>query len=237
MRTANQDRFACEALSDNLAYGILCDGMGGENGGGVAADVAISFAEDMLRRELREDMSEVSLRAVLSSAIAGANAMVYEQALKDESLSGMGTTMILAVLLHSTLYIASVGDSRVYLFSPDGQRQLTRDHTIVQMLVDMGEISEEDAKVHPKRHYITRAVGVSATVEADFLVESMVETDIALLCSDGLYTYLDEGVTYAFLRQCLANGSAQPLIELSNAHGGADNITAVLIAEESTASA
>jgi protein phosphatase len=233
MRTTNQDRFACGALSDALAYGILCDGMGGENGGGVAADVAISFAEDMLRRELREDMSEVSLRAVLSSAIAGANAMIYEQALKDESLAGMGTTMILAVLLHNTLYIASVGDSRVYLFSPDSYRQLTKDHTIVQRLVDIGEISEADAKVHPKRHYITRAVGVSATVEADFLVESMGERDIALLCSDGLYTYLDEGVTYALLRQCLANGSAQPLIELSNAHGGADNITAVLIAEES----
>jgi protein phosphatase len=98
------------------------------------------------------------------------------------------------------------------------------------MLVDIGEISEEDAKVHPKRHYITRAVGVSATVEADFLVENIGEGDIALLCSDGLYTYLDAGVTYALLRQCLENDSAQPLIELSNAQGGADNITAVLMA-------
>lgn len=230
MRTANQDRFACGAISDTMIYGVLCDGMGGENGGGVAAEVAVNIAADMLKRDLREDMGEISLRAVLSSAIAGANAAVFDKAQKDPDLAGMGTTMILAVLLEQTLYVASVGDSRVYVLSQEGRRQLTKDHTVVQMLVDIGEITEEDARVHPKRHYITRAVGVSSTAEPDFLVETLEEGEIVLVCSDGLYTYMDPGVTYGLLARCMEEGTAQPLIDLANAGGGSDNITAIVMA-------
>ena len=229
LRAANQDGFACEVLADNMLFGVLCDGMGGENGGGVASELAVKLAANMLRQDLRADMSEVSLRLVLSSVIAGANAVIYEQAQKDTELAGMGTTMILAVLLNHTLYIAYVGDSRVYVVSPTENRQLTRDHTIVQMLVDMGEITEEDAKTHPKRHFITRAVGVSSSVEPDFLVEVLAEDDVVLLCSDGLYNYMDAGVTYPLLQDCGTAESAQPLITLANNNGGSDNITALLI--------
>ena len=229
MRTANQDGFACAVLSDNLLFGVLCDGMGGENGGGVASELAVRMAANMLRRDLRPDMGEVSLRLVLSSVIAGANTIIYEQAQKDAELSGMGTTMILAVLLNNTLYVAYVGDSRVYIVSPEESRQLTHDHTIVQMLVDMGEITEEDAKSHPKRHFITRAVGVSPSVEPDFLVETLSEGEIVLLCSDGLYNYMDAGIPYRLMQDCGTADSAQPLITLANSNGGSDNITAVLI--------
>jgi protein phosphatase len=215
-----------------MAFGILCDGMGGANGGEVAAQMAVEFAANMLRRELREDMSEVSLRSVLSSAIAGANALVYDKSQKDESLAGMGTTILVAVHMDETLYVASVGDSRVYLFTPEKCVQLTKDHTVVQMLVDIGEISEEDAKRHPKRHYVTRIVGVFGTAEPDFFVERLRDGEIALLCSDGLYPYLDPGVTFDLLNRCVDSGSAQPLIDVALSAGTTDNITAVIMATE-----
>lgn len=230
VRAANQDGFACGTISESMLYGVLCDGMGGENGGGVAAEMAVAFATEMLTRDLREDMSELSLRSVLSSAIAGANALVYDRAQKDESLSGMGTTIVVAVALRETLYIAYVGDSRAYLIAPQGEKQLTRDHTIVQMLVDNGEISEEDARVHPQRHYITRAVGVAPAVEPDFLVETMAEGETVLLCSDGLYNYMEPGAIHPMLQMCIAEKSAQPLIDFANAMGGADNVTAIVMA-------
>jgi len=213
-----------------MAFGILCDGLGGENGGEIASQTAVQFTADMLKRELKEDMSELSLRSVLSSAIAGANAIIFDKASKDESLAGMSTTMLIAVHMGGLLYVASVGDSRVYIVGPEQRRQLTKDHTVVQMLVDIGEISEEDAKVHPKRHYVTRAVGASGKVEADFFVESLGQGEIALLCSDGLYPYMDPGITYDLLRKCVSEISAKPLIDYALQSGTTDNITAVVMA-------
>ena len=229
-RSTNQDFFDCGQISDAIAFGVLCDGLGGENGGEIASHTAVEFAVDMLRRELREGMSELSLRSVLSSAVAGANAIIHENASKDENLTGMSTTMLVAVLMGDALYVASVGDSRVYIFGPDKRTQLTKDHTVVQMLVDIGEISEEDAKRHPKRHYVTRAVGASGKVEADFFAERLQDGAIVLLCSDGLYPYLDPGVTYGLLAECVRGASVKPLIDLALDAGTTDNITAVVMA-------
>lgn len=228
VRKANQDRFECARISDGLSVAVLCDGMGGANGGHIASDIATRFAFDMLGRDLREDMPEQSVRAVMFSAIAGANALVHEAAAKDPELFGMGTTMIVCATISEILYVAYVGDSRVYCVSPGRELQLSKDHTVVQMLVDMGEISPQDAISHPKRHYITRSVGVSEQVEADFLVHALSPEDIVLLCSDGLYNYLTAGTVYEKLAACDLTESAQPLITLANSSGGADNITAVL---------
>ena len=228
VRASNQDRFEAVKLSDTLAFVVLCDGMGGENGGNVASEIATTHAREALARELTEDIGEGTLRGIMKSAITGANALVYERAAADPALSGMGTTMIVAVFSAATLYVAYVGDSRVYLASPREERQLSKDHTVVQMLVDIGEITEADARIHPKRHYITRAVGVSATVDVDFLAETLVEDDIVLFCSDGLYTYMTPGSYYELLSRCIAEGSVRVLIELAKEAGGSDNITAVV---------
>lgn len=232
VRKNNQDRFECAILSKSLAFGVLCDGMGGENGGNIASELATKFASDMLRRDLSPQMTELSIRSVMMSAIEGANALVYNTAAKDVSLSGMGTTIIIAVLSDDQLYVAYVGDSRVYCVSAKQELQLTKDHTVVQMLVDIGEITEEDAVNHPKRHYITRAVGVADSVEIDFLAHSVQDGDIILLCSDGMYNYLTPGGLYALLEGCLPRGDAASLIDFANAAGGSDNITAVLLARE-----
>lgn len=228
VRPVNQDRFELSRVSDTLAWAVLCDGMGGENGGHVASEIAVTHMREALGRGLAEGMGETSLRGVILSAVSAANALVYEAAQKDEALSGMGTTLIAAVFSGGCAYIASVGDSRAYIVSPGGERQVSRDHTVVQMLVDIGEISEADAASHPKRHFITRAVGVSPSVEVDFCVETLKEGELALLCSDGLYGYLTPGGFYPLLERCVAEQSAAPLIELAKAAGGSDNITAVV---------
>lgn len=228
VREINQDRYAVMTLSDSLAFAVLCDGMGGENGGHIASKIAVDHALEALRRDLAEDMSEGSLRSVMVSAVTSANAMVHDAALKDSSLVGMGTTMIVAVFSAGTMYVASVGDSRVYCISPQQERQISHDHTVVQMLVDIGEITEEDAIHHPKRHFITRAVGVNEAIDVDFAVQLLAEDDIVLICSDGLYNYLTPGGFYPLLEQCLREGSVDCLISLANAAGGSDNITAVV---------
>jgi len=228
VRTTNQDIFKTGVLSEDLAFAILCDGMGGEKGGNVASQIASDYAYEALKRELSNRLSEPSLRSVLISVVSGANALVYEAALGDESLAHMGTTIILAVFLREAVYIACVGDSRVYLASPARELQLTRDHTVVQMLVDIGEITPEDAKVHPKRHLITRAIGAEPDVDADFIVQDLMPDDIVLLCSDGLYNYLEPGTLYETLRRCADEKSASSLIEFAKESGGADNITAIV---------
>lgn len=228
VRSSNQDRYEMVQLSPTLAFAVLCDGMGGEKGGNVASDLAATHAKEALLRELSENMTEATLRGILQTVVAGANALVYETAQKNENLAGMGTTMIVAVFSGEHLYVACVGDSRVYCVSPGKEQQLSRDHTVVQMLVDIGEITEEAARNHPKRHFITRAVGVSPTVDVDFLAELLEAEDIVLLCSDGLYNYLIPGSYHELLHRCLTQDSVQILIDLAKAGGGSDNITAVV---------
>ena len=227
VRSHNQDRFECAVLSDTLAFGVLCDGIGGENGGAVAAELAAGFAASTLERSLNGEISEASLRSILQSAFAGANALVIETAKQDESLAGMGTTMIAAVRLGENLYLSNVGDSRAYLLSQDKEVLLSRDHTLVQMMVDSGELSYQEAQNHPNRHYLTRAVGADAALDVDFSVHQLSGGDIVLLCSDGLYNYFEPGSVYALVHAAMEAGSADSLIEYAISGGGSDNITAV----------
>lgn len=229
VRAINQDRYELGSLSDTLAFAVLCDGMGGENGGHVASEIAVRYVSEALRRDLAEGMSEQSIRGVLQSAVTTANSMVYEAGQSNPELNRMGTTMLVAVFSGDTLYAASVGDSRIYCVSPEREVQLSRDHTVVQMLLDIGEISEEDARNHPKRHFITRAVGVSSTVDVDFCAQALQPEDIVLLCSDGLYNYLEPGTFYPMLLRCFNEQSAATLIDFANNAGGSDNITAVVV--------
>ena len=227
VRSHNQDRFECAELSNILSFGILCDGIGGENGGEVAAEMAACFAASTLSRSLNEELGETSIRSILQSAFVGANALVNEAAGQNEDLSGMGTTMIAAVRSGNNLYLSNLGDSRAYLLSPDDETLLSHDHTLVQMMVDLGELSCQEAKNHPERHYVTRAIGASFTLDVDFSVHPVVEGNIVLLCSDGLYNYLETGKIYPLVRAAIEAGNVDNLIEHAIAGGGADNITAI----------
>lgn len=157
-RAANEDGFFVAKLSSDAAYAVVCDGMGGENGGHVASSCAVEQIRKMVEDGYREDFNENSVKNMMLSAISAANAQVFAIAEKNDSLKGMGTTVILAVVRGSIIHIAYAGDSRVYLIDENGVRQLTRDHSMVQMMVDRGEISAEESAISSgKALYYPRA--------------------------------------------------------------------------------
>lgn len=230
VRYVNEDRFAGEVFSPDLAYGVVCDGMGGENAGAVASAIACEEIRRMLESSCRPGMEPRSVYMILESAVATANAIVYDKAAQDlEALRGMGTTVCLAVVSGGVLYLANVGDSRGYLLREGELRQLTTDHTLAQLLFDRGEISQEELRRHPERNKLTRAVGVAQTVEADYTSCRLEPGDILLLCSDGLYNMLDPVTLRECLRQSAAQDSGRCLMDAANSRGGKDNITAVII--------
>jgi len=238
VRKTNQDKYEYKVLGELLCYGVVCDGMGGTDCGHVASQTAIDFVAKTLERDLKPEMSESSIKGVMMSAAAGANALVFDAASQNPHYAGMGTTLVAAVVSGESVYISSVGDSRVYHINKGGQHQLTRDHTVVQMLLDVGEISQEEVAEHPKRHFITRAVGVMPQVDADFIEHTFAPGDMLLLCSDGLYNCVGQDnmaqtALFAHLEKSVQSGSVDNLIELAkNVGGGTDNITAVLICYE-----
>ncbi len=226
-RATNQDTCRTGALPDG-GYLLVCDGMGGERGGNVASALAADAAERLILRDVTAGMGEVSVRRVLECAGAAANAAVYERAKGDESLAGMGTTLTCAVVTGRTAHVLHAGDSRVYLLRDELLNQLTTDHTVVQMLVDRGDITEQAAKTHPQRNYITRAVGVERQLQFDIFTIDLQEGDALLVCSDGLYNYVGREDLCALTAICVRRKSVQPLIDRANENGGGDNITAAL---------
>ncbi len=231
MRATNEDRFAGEVFAPDFAYGVVCDGMGGENGGGVASGIACEEIRRMAENA-RRGLDERSVYLLLETAISTANIMVYDKAVQepgDESLRGMGTTVCLAVVSGATAFIANVGDSRAYLLRGEALRQLTTDHTVVQMMVDRGEITPEEAITHQSRNLITRAVGVDRTVDISYSTAELEPGDILLLCSDGLYNMVPGDLLPGLLRRCVAEDDGSCLLDEANRRGGRDNITAVVL--------
>jgi serine/threonine protein phosphatase PrpC len=229
VRRQNQDIFRCNILRSNLGYAMVCDGMGGEKAGDIASAVTTEVVDRYLRKGLKPEMSVNSIRSLMLSAISAANAIVYEQSQNDPDFSGMGSTLVLAVISGSMLHIAHVGDSRIYMIAGEEAVQLTRDHSMVQMLVDRGELTPDEAESHPKKHYITRAVGVAPRVDPDYAEYPFPERNAILLCSDGLSNYLKAERVASQVKDCLKRGSARPLIDFALKQGGADNVTAVLV--------
>ena len=227
-RKSNQDVFLTEQLGEGGLM-MVCDGMGGEQGGDAASRLALEAACSMLRRDIKPDMNENSVRRVLECAGAAANSVVFETACGDPTLAGMGTTMVGAVILNGCAHFIHAGDSRAYLLRDEMLTQLTVDHTVVQMLLSRGEITERDAATHPKRHLITRAVGVAPRIRYDIFSIDLLPNDILLLCSDGLYNYVDHNDIAALTAVAVRCKSVAPLIERANENGGGDDITVVAI--------
>jgi len=235
-RSDNQDTYRIGSFPGG-GYLLVCDGMGGENGGSVAAEIAADTAAARIERDVTADLGELSVRRVLESAGAAANAAVFARAQADKALAGMGTTLSAVVVTGRTAHILHAGDSRVYLLRDDLLLQLTTDHTVVQMLIERGDLTEQAALSHPQRHYITRAVGVERQLLFDVFTIDVQEEDALLVCSDGLYNCVAPKELAAIAAVCVRQRSAQPLIDSANENGGADNITAALGCIEKEASA
>ena len=229
-RAANEDGFYLAKFSDDAAWAVVCDGMGGENGGYVASSLAVEKICKSVEEGYRDEFNENSVKNMMLSAVSAANAQVFAKAEKTEDLKGMGTTVVLAVVRGDLIHIAYAGDSRAYLIDEKGARQITHDHSMVQLMVDRGEISQEEAQYHPDKHYITRALGVVSQLDVDYLEEDMPEKGALLLCSDGLSNYLDQADLHRMIWDKDPALAVGELIREANSLGGADNITAVLIA-------
>ena len=203
---------------------IVADGMGGHQAG----DYASKCTVETMVREIRGCFEKSPIR-ILSKAIRIANDQVRKKAREDESLLGMGTTVVAATCLGKYLQVANVGDSRLYIIN-DEVRQITRDHSLVEEMVRMGGIDREAARNHPDKNIITRAIGARDTIEIDFFHEELKSGDIVLMCSDGLTNMLEDEEIGRILRsQGTIEERAEELIEAANQNGGRDNIAVIVI--------
>lgn len=231
VRSTNQDSYSAGELPGGVAWAVVCDGMGGANGGNVASSVSVRMISHSIDEGYRNGMRSSSIRNMLESAISGANAAVFDMSQNDEALSGMGTTCVAALIADSTVYISHVGDSRAYIISADGSlRQLTRDHSVVQDLVETGKLTKDEAKNYPGRNIITRALGVDESICVDFCEEDFSQDDILLICTDGLTNFVSDDDIIAATSDGKYFEYAERLVELANSNGGGDNITVVSIA-------
>ncbi|WP_312641684.1 Stp1/IreP family PP2C-type Ser/Thr phosphatase [Hydrogenoanaerobacterium sp.] len=229
VRANNQDSFAINNLSDIALLAVVCDGMGGEKGGNIASRNAVNIITQHIGSNYRDDYDSNSIRNVMLSAVSVANALVYEMAKKDENLAGMGTTLVVCVIKNNMAHIVHAGDSRAYLVKNGELCRMTRDHSVVQLLIENGELTEAEAAVHPKKHYITRALGVGKALDAEYTESEFSEGQMLLICTDGLTNHVAEEIMLQTLLQTNIEDVPQNLVSLANAQGGTDNITAVVL--------
>jgi protein phosphatase len=223
-RAANED---CFALAPELGLYLVADGMGGHRAGRVASDLA---AEGTLGALHRVRNAEASLTEKLRYCVAAANHAIYAASRNKPELRGMGTTLVALLAGSGRIALAHVGDSRAYLIRGGRIRQLTDDHSVVAELVRRRELSARDARGHPHRHVLTRALGVRRAAEADLAELTPAPGDIVLMCSDGLTGHLDdEEIAGVVAKDDDLAAVCERLIEIANSRGGEDNVTVALV--------
>lgn len=230
VRNENQDNYRAACLPDGTGWALVCDGMGGANGGKLAAGLACDAVEYLMASYAQTAPRE--LRAFGMQVLEQANLAVYRRACTENRYQGMGTTAVLVMVRGETAHICHVGDSRCYLFRGGKLTQLTRDHSYVQELVEKGAITPQEAETHPRKNVITRALGVEKTVEPEYTRASLRAGDILLLCSDGLSNAVQKARMEKTLAQVPFYEAAQVLVDTANACGGPDNITVLLAAPD-----
>lgn len=229
VRQSNQDAFLAGEISPTVSFAVVCDGMGGANAGNIASETAIKCISEYLLKSYRENMTNDDIEKLINNAIISANIEVFEKASKNEELKGMGTTAVVAVINNGIGIIANVGDSRIYLVNGN-ITQLTTDHSVVQSLLESGKISVKDARVHPEKNVITRALGAESNVVADSSQLALQQDDTLLLCTDGLTNFVNEEDILNTFKEYDASLVPEKLVELANKAGGGDNITVVTLA-------
>ena len=228
VRTDNQDAYFAGKITDDSVFAVVCDGMGGANAGNVASELAVRHISEYVIRSYRDGMDMTDTEKTLKNAIVSANISLYDKAVNNAELAGMGTTAVAAFVKDGTAVIAHVGDSRIYLVNGE-IKQLTRDHSVVQSLIESGKITPEDAKVHPRKNVITRALGAEENVAVDSDCLNLSNGDTLLLCSDGLTNFLDDKDILKVFKNNDISAVAERLVEEANENGGGDNITVVTV--------
>jgi len=228
VRANNEDCLATFSVGKDECF-VIADGMGGHAAGELASKTAVEYVRQAFNDYLFEADDPQKLERLLSFTLEKANVKVYLQSLGSFRYRGMGTTLTVAVLREKTLYISHIGDCRIYLLHGQQMRTLTRDHTLVQDMVDSGLITPEEARNHPKRHVLLRSLGVNEYVMPDTFSVEIANGDVILMCSDGLHGYVEDKTIRAVLRKHKnLDYCAQLLLDLANGAGGQDNISMIL---------
>ncbi|MBS3994303.1 MAG: Stp1/IreP family PP2C-type Ser/Thr phosphatase [Alkaliphilus sp.] len=231
VRDTNEDAYY---ISDNeLKLFIIADGMGGHNAGEIASHIAIDTIKDYIskRIELFSMVSEDNIDNIIKEAIIRANQVIFTKSSEEINYQGMGTTLTVVLILSgNAIYIGHVGDSRAYLYHNDKFRQITQDHSLVGELLRNGSITENEARIHPKRNIITRALGTEHNIIVDLYKIEINNDDIIVLCTDGLSNVVDvEEIEDIIIRCHNIQEGCEHLVSLANERGGYDNITVVAI--------
>ena len=234
VRQDNQDDYRAGKLPGDAAWLLVCDGMGGARGGREASQSACNIIERCFQEQYTSKCLPGEEETFLKKTLLSANRFVFQKAMQDESLAGMGTTAVCALVRSGRIFLCHAGDSRAYLYRDGKLTQLTHDHSYVQELVDCGTITEEEAEHHPQKNIITKALGVDYRLEPEVTSVQLQAKDLLLLCSDGLTNM----VPVEQMEQLLAQGPfydlPDRLVDAANENGGSDNITALLLAVEPT---
>lgn len=231
VRKQNQDAYHIVKLDKTCVLAIVCDGMGGAKSGNVASSLAVDvFVQEVQRRWVPgTDWDKTD--QILRSAVKLANFTVYDQAKQFVEFDGMGTTLVAALIRGQKVTVVNVGDSRAYGITESGIRQLTKDHSLVQLMVDRGEIRPEMAKSYPGKNLITRAIGTEPVVLCDMFRQEFQRGDFLLLCSDGLSNMMDDQeILFEVVHGVNKSRCCQRLLNITKTRGAPDNVTSILIA-------
>jgi protein phosphatase len=231
VRESNQDAYAVGELPGEVAWAVVCDGMGGAAGGNIASALAVKVISDKITSCYNQKMRDSSIFNLLDSAITAANIEVYDMADSQRDLKGMGTTVVCAIVRQDTVYIAHAGDSRAYIAGEDEIKQITTDHSMVQDLLNKGKITAEEAEHHPNKNIITRAVGVDKRIKIDSDQFDLEDNQTLILCTDGLSNYVSTDELLDDIKDGQYYAFADRLVKRANNNGGGDNITVVAISK------
>lgn len=230
VRKMNQDAYEIRQLDRNTLLCVVCDGMGGAKSGNIASSLAVDVFSQEIQRTWTPNMEWDKADQILKSAVKLANFTVYDQARQFEEFDGMGTTLVAALIRGRQASFVNVGDSRAYLINQKGITQVTRDHSVVQLMVDRGELTSEMAKNYPGKNLITRAVGTESMVSCDVFRRELSKGDFLLLCSDGLSNMMDDQeILFEVVHGVNKERCCKRLLDIAMSRGCPDNVTCVLV--------
>ena len=230
VRKQNQDAYQIEQLDRQTLLCVVCDGMGGAKSGNIASRLAIDVFVEEVRCSYKASMSQEQVDQLLQNAVKLANFTVFDQARQFEDFAGMGTTLVAALVTGKQAAVVNVGDSRCYHITREGIRRITVDHSLVQMMLDRGDLTADEARDYPGKNYITRAVGTEPTVESDLFRIRLERGDSLLLCSDGLHNEVDDQeILFEVVHGVNNDNCCQRLLDIANMRGSPDNVTSVLV--------
>lgn len=229
VRSKNQDSFFISNECDFPLF-IMADGMGGHNGGEIASSDAINIVKSFFLENKEKLTNKKNIRSIIEESIQKANINIYKKSLEIAEYNGMGTTISLCYVFKNHIFIGHVGDSRIYKIENDNIIQITEDHSLVNELIKKGQITKEEAKNHPQKNMITRAVGTSFDIEVDILEIKYKNDDKVILCTDGLFNMVYEDQIMTIIKNTIPiKDIGEKLVDKAKENGGLDNISVIII--------